>query len=97
MHKETIYNYSAQKNESLIEQRGISFDDIIFYIKEGCLLDIIEHPNKDKYPNQQMYVVKVDRYIYIVPFIIEEGGKSIFLKTIFPSRKATKHYLNEGN
>ncbi len=73
------------------KERGISFEDILFYIKAGNLLAIIKHPDQVKYPGQQMYVVKINDYAYLVPFI--ETDNEIFLKTIIPSRKATKKYL----
>ena len=69
-----------------------SFDRQIFlHIERGDLIDVIEHPNQSKYPNQQMLVVKIRDYAYLVPFIEDEDGK--FLKTIIPSRKATREYL----
>lgn len=88
---ELIYEYSAEKNQQLISERHISFDEIIAALNDGQLLDIAEHPNKNKYPNQKIYVVLVNSYVYLVPFVEKE--KSIFLKTIFPSRKAKKQYI----
>jgi hypothetical protein len=85
------FNWNHTKNQRLIEDRQISFEDILFCIQRGQLLDDIEHPNKVKYPNQQVFVVEVDRYAYLVPYV--ERDKEIFLKTIIPSRKATRQYL----
>lgn len=87
------YEYSAEKNSKLKEQRGISFDEIIYYINNGHLLDTIMHTNKNKYANQQFYVVDVEGYVHLVPFV--RSGDKIFLKTIFPSRKHTKQYLEQ--
>jgi hypothetical protein len=87
------YEYSAEKNAGLKEERGISFEEIIYYINNGYLLDVVQHPNKDKYAGQNFYIVDVDNYVYLVPFI-REGGRT-FLKTIFPSRKHTKKYLKK--
>ncbi len=89
------YEYSNEKNILLKEQRGISFEEIIFYINNGCLIDTIKHHNKAKYDSQEFYVVDVEGYIYLVPFV--KQASKIFLKTIFPSRKHTKKYLAELN
>lgn len=86
-------NWSPDKNRKFIEKRGISFEDIIFSLQEGYLLDDETHPNNKKYPNQQIFVVAIDDYVYLVPYI--ENETEIFLKTIIPSRKATKQYLGE--
>lgn len=85
--------WNNEKNEKLKKERGISFEDIVYYIEHGQLLAIIDHPNMEKYKQQKMYVVNVDNYVYLVPFV--ENEKEIFLKTIIPSRKATKQFLEE--
>ena len=85
------FEWDKGKNEWLRQDRGISFEDVIFYISNGCLLDTIPHPNKRKYPNQKIFVINIDNYAFLVPFI--ETDDIIFLKTIIPSRKATKKYL----
>jgi len=87
------FNWSATKNKQLIIERGISFEDIIFFLQQGALLDDLVHPNREKYPYQRVFVVNVDGYIYLVPYV--EDRKEIFLKTIIPSRKATKKYLGD--
>lgn len=84
------YNWNSEKNEILIKERGISFTDIIYYIEHGRVIDIVEHPNKTKYINQKIYYIDIDDYVFLVPFI--ESDDEIFLKTIIPSRKATKDY-----
>jgi hypothetical protein len=73
--------------------RGISFEDIVFHIEAGDAVDIFAHPNQSKYPQQQIIVVCVEDYVYLVPFA--ENDEEIFLKTIIPSIKATKRYLGE--
>ena len=73
------------------EERQISFEDVIFYIEQGFLLDVLEHPNQEKYKGQKIFVVQIDDYAYLIPFIEDE--REIFLKTIIPSRKATRKYL----
>ncbi|MDR0329440.1 MAG: toxin [Rickettsia sp.] len=94
MIKKYIYNFSSEKNQKLILEREISFEEIISAIESNCILDVIEHPNSQKYANQRMYVVKFNHYIYLVPFVTGDDG-IIFLKTIFPNRKATQKYLKE--
>jgi len=87
------YNWDEDKNRKIIIDRGISFEEIVFFIEKDNLLDIIEHPNKQKYKDQSMFIVRIKNYVYLVPFV--ETKKEIFLKTIIPSRKATKKYLGE--
>ena len=84
-------NWNAEKNRKLIEERSISFEDVVFCLQSGGLLDDGSHPNEEKYPHQRMFVVAVDEYAYLVPYV--ESDEEIFLKTIVPSRKATKQYL----
>jgi len=84
-------NWSAEKNRTLIQERGVSFEDVVFSLQSGCLLDDIVHPNKDKYGNQRIFIVVIDDYAYLVPYV--ENSEEIFLKTIIPSRKATRQYL----
>lgn len=76
-----------------MDERGVSFEDILFYIKRGLLLDDLRHPNHAQYPDQRIFIVEIDSYAYLVPYV--ENGEEIFLKTIIPSRKATKQYLGE--
>jgi uncharacterized DUF497 family protein len=85
------FDWNNNKNKELKKDRGISFEEIVFHIMEGGLLDIIEHPNKTRYPNQKIFVVVVEDYVYLVPFV--EDDEAVFLKTIIPSRKMTKKYL----
>jgi uncharacterized DUF497 family protein len=86
-------DWSPEKNQQLIEERCISFEDVVFYLQQDALLDDIEHPNGDKYPNQRNFVISIDDYVHLVPYI--EDRKEMFLKTIIPSKKATKQYLRE--
>lgn len=92
MGNETFFDYSADKNALLISHREISFDEVVLAIDEGNLLDVVEHPNKTKYPDQNLIVVQIRSYVYLIPFV-RDGSNRIFLKTIIPSRKATKQYL----
>ncbi len=86
-------NWNAEKNQQLIEERGVSFEDVVFYLQQGCLLDDIKHPNTEKYPNQRVFVIDMEGYIHLVPYV--ENAREIFLKTVIPSRKATKQYPGE--
>ena len=92
MFKTKSIRYSLEKNDILKASRGISFEDVILALEEGYLLDDIEHPNKEKYPNQNIFIilVVVKDYVYLVPYVEDET--SIFLKTIIPSRKMNKKY-----
>ena len=85
------FSWNEEKNELLKEERKIAFEDVVFYISQGFLLDVLEHPNQEKYQGQKIFVVQIDNYAYLVPFV--ENEREIFLKTIIPSRKATKRYL----
>lgn len=86
-----VYAWNEEKNRLLKTERGICFDEIIVHIASGDLLDVIEHPNPEKYRGQRMFIVKIRDYAWLVPFV--ETEDQIFLKTIIPSRKATKKYL----
>ena len=85
------FDWNDGKNDRLKEERGISFEDILYYIEKGEILDVVPHPLQVKYPGQKMFIVAIENYAYLVPFIETENG--VFLKTIIPSRKATKKYL----
>ncbi len=84
--------WDETKNEWLKKERNISFEDVELAILEDRILDILEHPNKEKYPNRKLLIVNIENYAYVVPFLEDEEG-NIILKTIFPSRKYTKKYL----
>ena len=88
-----IFNWNDEKNQQLIAERGVSFEDIVYYIQQDQLLDDLENPNQEKYPNQRIFIVEVESYAYLVPYV--ENDEEIFLKTIIPSRKATKLYIGE--
>ena len=85
------FNWNHTKHQQLVETRGISFEDVLFYIQNEQILDDLEHPNKERYPNQRILVVGIDDVAYLVPYV--ESDSEIFLKTIVPSRKATRKYL----
>ena len=84
------FRWNPQKNEQLKVGRGVSFEDVVLAIESGGLLDVVEHPNPKRYPNQGVYVVVIASYVYLVPHI--EEPDYVFLKTIIPRRKATRDY-----
>jgi hypothetical protein len=86
-----VFDWSELKNTLLKNERDVCFEDVIVAISCSNLIDVIEHHNSAKYPGQKIYVVKIDSYVYLVPFV--ENDERIFLKTIYPSRKLTKQYL----
>jgi len=85
------FDFNIDKNKKLLADRGVGFEQVIRELKANKELDIVEHPNKDKYPDQKVFVIEIEKYVYAVPFI--QKGDCCFLKTIFPSRKLTKKYL----
>ena len=87
------FAWDDAKNAKLKADRGIGFEHVVFHIERGDVLDILEHPNPDRYAGQRIFVVAIENYVYLVPFV--ESEEVVFLKTIIPSRKATKEYLGE--
>lgn len=87
------FDWDKEKNAKLKAERDICFEDIIDAINEGRVLDEFDHPNKKLHPNQRIIVVNIENYAYYVPYI--EDDEKIFLKTIYPSRKATRKYIKE--
>jgi uncharacterized DUF497 family protein len=85
------FDWNDEKNEFLKSVRGVSFEEVVFHIQNGEVLDVIKHPNAARYPKQNIIVLKIEGYVYLVPYVKERGVR--FLKTIIPSRKATKEYL----
>ena len=89
------FRWSTEKNDALASDRGITFEMIVVAIESGGLLDVLNHPNPSKYPRQKVLVVSFDGYAYLVPYVEED--EYFFLKTIIPSRKATRDYLEQGD
>ena len=87
------FRWSSDKNQQLGAQRFIHFEAVVVAIETGGLLDVLAHPNPEQYPSQRILVVEVNQYVYLVPYV--EGDDYIFLKTIIPSRKATRDYLRQ--
>lgn len=90
-----VFRWNHEKNGQLKIEREISFEEIVLAIEGDGLLDILQHPNESKYPNQRILVVALDEYIYLVPFV--EEADYYFLKTVISSCKATRDYLAGGN
>ncbi len=87
------FNWDPAKNDRLKRERNISFEEVVFHIENGDEADVFDHPNQERYPGQQISVVVVDGYAYLVPFV--ESEAEVFIKTIIPSRAATRRYLGE--
>ena len=85
------YDWNDEKNELLKKLRGVSFEQVVLAIVSGDLIDRVKHPNPEKYPNQRVFLVKIEDYVYSVPFV--EDDEKMFLKTIIPNSKTTKKFL----
>lgn len=85
------FRWAADKNDWLKSERGVSFEEITVAVEAGALLEVVAHPNPAKYPRQRVMVVEVGSYAYLVPFV--EETDHYFLKTIIPSRKATRDFI----
>ena len=90
-----LINWNTEKSLNLKASRGICFEDIVFYIENGDILDDYRHPNQKKYPEQRIMVIGINNYAYLVPYVEDE--EELFLKTIIPSRKATESYFGGKN
>ena len=90
-----IFNWDDEKNLLLRASRGVSFEQIVAAIEDGGVVDVLRHPNQEKYRNQKIYLVELRDYIYAVPFLKDPENEEIILKTIYPSRKYTKLYLKK--
>lgn len=87
------FAWNSEKNELLKKERGVSFEEVVVNIQLGFEVDVFEHPNQDRYPGQRISVVLIEGYAYLIPYV--EDDDEIFLKTIIPSRKATKLYIGD--
>ncbi len=84
--------FNDEKNQLLKSTRGIGFDEVLVLIQSGNILDDLEHPAPER-SSQRIYLIKIENHVYVVPYVINKSKREIFLKTIYPSRKYTKHYL----
>jgi uncharacterized DUF497 family protein len=86
-----VFRWDNAKNEWLKEKRGVCFEEVVILLEREDVLEIVNHPNQEKYPGQKIATVKIGDYAYLVPYVQER--EEIFLKTIIPSRKATNKYV----
>ena len=86
-----VFRWDNEKNELLKKNRGVCFEQVVILMEREDVLDTIEHQNQDKYPGQKIAIIRIDDYVYLVPYVQE--NEEIFLKTIIPSRKATNKYM----
>jgi hypothetical protein len=84
------YRWSAEKDQKLRSERGLGFEEAVKRLQEGGLLDMIRHPDQRRFPHQHVYVFEKDGDIWCMPFV--EDANSLFLKTIYRSRKLRKKY-----
>jgi hypothetical protein len=87
------FSWNGEKDRWLKRERGVGFQEVVFQISQGEILDIIENPNQRKYPQQKAFVLEIRDYIYFVPFV--ESDEEVFLKTIIPSRKLIREYRGD--
>lgn len=87
--------WGSEKNEWLENNRGLSFEIVAHKILHDEILDDIVHPNQEKYFGQYMFIIEIEHYCYVVPYVETDNG--VFLKTIYPDRKMTKRYLGGKN
>ena len=87
------FAWDEDKNALLKRERGVSFEEMVFHINSGDLLARLDHPNQAKYAHQKIFVVLIGDYVYMVPFVEDE--EKYFLKTIIPSRKLKREYIQE--
>lgn len=87
------FSWNSEKDRWLKRERGVGFQEVVFQISQGEILDIIENPNQRKYPQQKAFVLEIRDYIYFVPFV--ESDEEVFLKTIIPSRKPMREYRGD--
>ena len=90
-----VFKWNVEKNELLARKRDITFEEIVNRISAGAQVIEIDHPNQERYPDQKIMIVDLDGYAYMVPFV--QDGDEYFLKTIIPSKKATRKYLGDKN
>ena len=83
--------WNSEKSLLLKAERGVSFEEVLSAISQGGLITVMDHPNRAKYGDQKMLVVAIRDYAYLVPYV--ESEIEIFLKSIIPSRKATRDLL----
>ena len=91
------FDWSTEKNQQLTEQRGVSFELVVSAIEQGGLVDVLEHPNQDRYSGQLIYVVEIDEYLHLVPFVTQPDGTRVFLRRSFPAGRRQETIGAEGH
>jgi uncharacterized DUF497 family protein len=86
-----VFRWDNEKNEWLKKERGVSFEQVVILLEQEDVLEVVEHPNQERYPGQRIAIVRINDYAYLVPYVQE--GEEIFLKSIIPSRNATNKYV----
>lgn len=86
--------WDPKKNERLKKERGVSFEEVVDVIFEGRVFGRIDHPNQKKYSGQKIFIIEMQEYVYVIPYV--EDKEKVFFKTIFPSRKYTKVFIEKG-
>jgi len=86
------FDWSNEKNDYLERTRGVCFEDVLVSIQNGNVLDVIRHPNRERYPGQSIILLNMDGYVWLAPYVKQRGVR--FLKATIPSRKATREYLS---
>ena len=89
------FSWNAEENDTLKRERRVSFEAIVFHIERGDVLATVGYPNQDRTPGQNIFIININDYAYLVPFV--EGSDEVFLKTIIPNHKATNTYLRGRN
>jgi uncharacterized DUF497 family protein len=92
----TSFDWNDEKNARLKRERGVSFEQVVIAVEQGRLLDVLEHQNRQRYGERKLLVVEIDGYAFLVPRVENETERLVFMKTIVPSRKATREYLGGG-
>lgn len=88
-----VFGFNEEKNILLKKTHGVSFEDVIEIINAHGLIDDISH-KKDKYSHQRIFIVEINEYTYSVPYVLKDKS-TVFLKTLYPSRKLKKQYKKE--
>ena len=86
-----VFRWDNEKNKWLKKERGVSFEQVVILLEQEDVLEVVEHPNQERYPGQRIAIVRINDYAYLVPYVQE--GEEIFLKSIIPSRNATNKHV----
>ena len=89
------FDWDEEKNALLRRTRGVSLEHIVSAIEDGDVADVLKHPGPDRYPDQRVYLVILQDYVFVVPFVRDDESDRVFLKTVYPSRTFTKRYLRQ--